>query len=217
MSSEIKRILQLHSPPDEADDASSYLQVQHNERHNHNVDALLTGLASPTQNVSQYFQPSPVLNQTKSPKTESRDSQEPTRLEAIDDFINDSWVSPSPLSAYNEEKRFNSTLQTPSWGPESPSIYLISKCALWDCSRPSEEDYCCKFHENLALSEGAPNRPPVMRPGGISVIDHLLFEALENKTEGKEVGIPTCDSAATSCIPWEAPGINLAKFWFDSI
>ncbi|KAJ1394018.1 putative transcription factor [Sesbania bispinosa] len=91
-----------------------------------------------------------------------------------------------------------------------PSAFLGPKCALWDCSRPVQgldwcQDYCSSFHAALALNEGPPGMAPVLRPGGIGLKDNLLFAALSAKAEGKEVGIPECEGAATAKSPWNAP------------
>ncbi|XP_044496682.1 transcription factor VOZ1-like isoform X2 [Mangifera indica] len=97
-----------------------------------------------------------------------------------------------------------------------PSAFLGPKCALWDCPRPAQgvdwcqgvdccQDYCSSFHADLALSEGPPGMGPVLRPGGIGLKDGLLFSALSAKAQGKDVGIPECEGAATSKSPWNAP------------
>ncbi|KAJ7968628.1 transcription factor VOZ1-like [Quillaja saponaria] len=107
-----------------------------------------------------------------------------------------------------------------------PSAFLGPKCALWDCPRPAHglewcrdycccprpaqgldwcRDYCSSFHAALALNEGPPGMGPVLRPGGIGLKDNLLFEALKAKTQGKDVGIPECEGAATTKSPWNAP------------
>ncbi|GAB4824900.1 hypothetical protein Ancab_007772 [Ancistrocladus abbreviatus] len=91
-----------------------------------------------------------------------------------------------------------------------PSAYLGPKCALWDCPRPVQGsewcmDYCSTFHAALALQEGPPGMAPVLRPGGIGLKDNLLFTALRAKTQGKVVGIPECEGAATAKCPWNAP------------
>lgn len=98
-----------------------------------------------------------------------------------------------------------------------PSAFLGPKCALWDCPRPAQgldwfQDYCSSFHAELALSEGPPGMTPIVRPGGIGLKDCLLFAALSAKAEGKDVGIPECEGAATAKSPWNAPG-KLHKFW----
>ncbi|XP_034701806.1 transcription factor VOZ1-like isoform X1 [Vitis riparia] len=91
-----------------------------------------------------------------------------------------------------------------------PSAFLGPKCALWDCPRPAQgsewcQDYCSSFHASLALNEGPPGMTPVLRPGGIGLKDGPLFSALSAKTQGKDVGIPECEGAATSKSPWNAP------------
>ncbi|PIA35093.1 hypothetical protein AQUCO_03600034v1 [Aquilegia coerulea] len=91
-----------------------------------------------------------------------------------------------------------------------PSAFLGPKCALWDCPRPAQgsdwfQDYCSSFHAALALNEGPPGMTPVLRPGGIGLKDGPLFAALGAKTQGKDVGIPECEGAATTKSPWNAP------------
>ncbi|KAK4740627.1 hypothetical protein SAY87_024215 [Trapa incisa] len=93
-----------------------------------------------------------------------------------------------------------------------PSAFLGPKCALWDCPRPAQglewcQDYCSSFHAALALNEGPPGMGPVLRPGGIGLKDGLLFAALSAKAQGKDVGIPECEGAATAKSPWNAPEI----------
>lgn len=95
-----------------------------------------------------------------------------------------------------------------------PSAFLGPKCALWDCPRPAQgsdwcqksDDYCSAYHAGLAPDEGYLGRPPVVRPGGIGLKDNLLFAALGTKAQGKDVGIPDCEGAATAKSPWNAPG-----------
>ncbi|RRT81265.1 hypothetical protein B296_00004860 [Ensete ventricosum] len=91
-----------------------------------------------------------------------------------------------------------------------PSAFLRPKCALWDCPRPARgsewfQDYCSSFHATLALNEGPPGMSPVLRPGGIDLKDGPLFAALIAKSQGKNVGIPECEGAATNRSPWNAP------------
>ncbi|XP_057764415.1 transcription factor VOZ1 [Salvia miltiorrhiza] len=94
-----------------------------------------------------------------------------------------------------------------------PSAFLGPKCALWDCTRPAlgldwcqkSDDYCSIYHAGLAPSEGYLGRPPVVRPRGIGLKDNLLFAALGAKAQGKDVGIPECEGAATTKSPWNAP------------
>lgn len=47
---------------------------------------------------------------------------------------------------------------------------------------------------------------PIVRPRGISVKDGPLFAALNAKIQGKEVGIPKCEGAASTKSTWNAPG-----------
>ncbi|KAK1378659.1 transcription factor VOZ1 [Heracleum sosnowskyi] len=92
-----------------------------------------------------------------------------------------------------------------------PSAFLGPKCALWDCPRPAQgwnedyQDYCSTFHGALAPIEGSPGMTPVLRPGGIGLKDSVLFSALKAKTEGKDVGVPVCEGAATARSPWNVP------------
>ncbi|XP_020224616.1 transcription factor VOZ1 [Cajanus cajan] len=90
------------------------------------------------------------------------------------------------------------------------SAFLAPKCALWDCFRPAKgvewcQNYCSSCHELLANNEGLPGMTPILRPGGIGVKDGPLFAAVLAKTQGKEVGIPSCEGAASTKSPWNAP------------
>lgn len=92
-----------------------------------------------------------------------------------------------------------------------PSAFMGPKCALWDCTRPAlgsewYKDYCSSFHATLASKEGSPGVTPVLRPGGISLKDKLLFVAANVKAQGKNVGIPYCEGAANTKSPWNATG-----------
>lgn len=103
-----------------------------------------------------------------------------------------------------------------------PSAFLGEKCALWDCPRPalglgwSQEphEYCSVYHAGLAPGEGYPGRAPVVRPGGIGLKDNLLFAALGAKAQGKDVGIPECEGAATTKSPWNAPGKSVVASFY---
>ncbi|MQM03801.1 hypothetical protein Taro_036584 [Colocasia esculenta] len=103
------------------------------------------------------------------------------------------------------------------------SAFLRPKCALWDCQRPAKgsdwfQDYCSSVHAILALNEGPPGMSPVLRPGGIDLKDGPLFAALIAKTQGKNVGIPECEGAATTKSPWNAPELfDLAVLEGESI
>lgn len=98
-----------------------------------------------------------------------------------------------------------------------PSAFLGPKCALWDCPRPAQgsewcQDYCSSFHATLALNEAPPGMTPVVRPCGIDLKDGPLFAALCAKIQGKNVGIPVCEGAATAKSPWNASGMSLLQF-----
>ncbi|CAK8577619.1 unnamed protein product [Lathyrus sativus] len=113
-------------------------------------------------------------------------------------------------TGYSEEEAIpHISSYLPSTCPP-PSAFLGPKCALWDCPRPAQgldwcQDYCSSFHAALALNEGPPGMAPVLRPGGIGLKDNLLFSALSAKAQGKDVGIPECEGAATAKSPWNAP------------
>ncbi|KAM1078246.1 hypothetical protein FF1_025396 [Malus domestica] len=88
------------------------------------------------------------------------------------------------------------------------SAFKRPKCALWECSRPVHvlcQDFCSSGHAHLARNEGLPGKTPVLRPWGIALKDGSLFAALNDKTQGKDVGIPDCDGAATLRSPWDDP------------
>lgn len=94
-----------------------------------------------------------------------------------------------------------------------PAAFLGPKCALWDCPRPAmgsdwcqkSQDYCSDYHASLAPNEGFLGHPPIVRPMGVGVKDNLFFQALSAKANGKDVGIPECEGAATTKSPWNAP------------
>ncbi|KAI7740871.1 hypothetical protein M8C21_021971, partial [Ambrosia artemisiifolia] len=98
-----------------------------------------------------------------------------------------------------------------------PVAFLGPKCALWDCPRPAQgwcsdrpvhgwfPDYCSGLHAATAQNEGQFGMTPVLRPKGIELKDSLLFAALSAKSQGKDVGVPECEGAATAKSPWNAP------------
>ncbi|KAL0283887.1 UNVERIFIED_CONTAM: Transcription factor VOZ1 [Sesamum angustifolium] len=81
----------------------------------------------------------------------------------------------------------------------------LSQTSAWSAWSQKSDDYCSVYHAGLAPSEGYPGTPPVVRPGGIGLKDNLLFAALSAKAQGKDVGIPECEGAATTKSPWNAP------------
>ncbi|PWA39059.1 hypothetical protein CTI12_AA575560 [Artemisia annua] len=98
-----------------------------------------------------------------------------------------------------------------------PSAFLGPKCALWDCPRPAQSwcskrpvqwwctIYCSSLHAAIAQNEGQLGMTPVIRPKGIELKDNLLFATLCAKAQGKSVGVPECEGAATAKSPWNAP------------
>ncbi|KAM7276537.1 hypothetical protein ACFE04_018403 [Oxalis oulophora] len=141
----------------------------------------------------------------------------------------DSWISNSDLAAdldshqlslHDEIDQFlidgnsvdeiNQNAANPNIFPavQLPlSAFMGPKCALWDCTRPAQggEWYCNSFHADVAYKEDPPGAKPVLRPGGISIKDSLLYSALKAKSQSKHVGIPECSGAATTKSPWNAP------------
>ncbi|XP_044467096.1 transcription factor VOZ1-like isoform X2 [Mangifera indica] len=114
-------------------------------------------------------------------------------------------LHPGTMSAFQEDYLVNDELQMIC----PPSAFMGPKCALWDCTRPAlgsewYKDYCSSFHATLASKEGSPGVTPVLRPGGISLKDKLLFVAANVKAQGKNVGIPYCEGAANTKSPWNA-------------
>ncbi|KAG5235020.1 transcription factor VOZ [Salix suchowensis] len=120
-------------------------------------------------------------------------------------FVDQCKDSPSGVDATHLVSSYLPSMFLP------PSAFLGPKCALWDCSRPAQggldwcQDYCSSFHHAVALNEGPPGLSPILRPGGIGLKDGLLFSSLSAKVEGKLVGIPECEGAATAKSPWNAP------------
>ncbi|KAM3273121.1 hypothetical protein ACQJBY_042863 [Aegilops geniculata] len=55
---------------------------------------------------------------------------------------------------------------------------------------------------------------PVIRPRGTDLKDGPLFAALSAKIQGKHVGVPVCEGAATMKSPWNAPGESLREWLF---
>jgi len=122
--------------------------------------------------------------------------------------------SPSTKLDSSEEIDNFAEFSTPSSVRVPPSAFLGPKCALWDCTRPAQGsewylDYCSNYHGTLALNEDSPGTAPVLRPGGISLKDNLLIDALRAKTQGKNVGIPVCEGAVNTKCPWNAAGESI--------
>ncbi|GJS90065.1 transcription factor VOZ1-like protein isoform X1 [Tanacetum coccineum] len=66
-------------------------------------------------------------------------------------------------------------------------------------------DYCSSLHVVNAQTEGMSGMIPVERLKSIELNDNLLISALSAKTQGKNVGVPECEGAATAKSPWNAP------------
>ncbi|GKD46985.1 reactive intermediate deaminase A, chloroplastic-like protein [Tanacetum coccineum] len=95
-------------------------------------------------------------------------------------------------------------------GPPPPSVFLGPKCALWDCPMPAQGgwslDYYSSLHAGNAQTEGMSGMISAEHLKGIDLNDNLLVVALSAKTQGKNVGVPECEGAATTKSPWNAPG-----------
>ncbi|XP_012451500.1 transcription factor VOZ1 isoform X1 [Gossypium raimondii] len=217
-SSDICRLLQLC---EEEDDATSILAVPKPEP---NDQSLQVGDTAASQelyavNQGQHECGFPLVDQCKeSPSqvcTMSINSLEgATQLEYhqfdLDQDFEHFYTGYNGTEFCREDDAMPRTYSyLPSICP-SPSAFLGPKCALWDCPRPAQGlggclDFCSSFHAALAMNEGPPGMGPVLRPGGIGLKDGLLFAALSAKTQGKDVGIPECQGAATAKSPWNAP------------
>ncbi|MFS7888869.1 putative transcription factor VOZ family [Helianthus anomalus] len=78
----------------------------------------------------------------------------------------------------------------------------------WCSDRPVQgwfPDYYSVLHVVTAQNEGQFGMAHVLRPKGIELKDSLLFDALSAKSQGKDVGVPECEGAATAKSPWNAP------------
>ncbi|PIA31280.1 hypothetical protein AQUCO_05100068v1 [Aquilegia coerulea] len=112
----------------------------------------------------------------------------------------------TPLSGESSGDQISIYIRT----VDPPPAFLGPKCALWDCSRPAKglegcQHYCDNSHLYLASEESPPGRAPIMRSGGIDLVDGHIFAALKAKAQGKVVGIPECEGAATMKCPWNSP------------
>ncbi|KAK8984511.1 hypothetical protein V6N11_047732 [Hibiscus sabdariffa] len=216
-STDICRLLQLC---EEEDDATSILAVPKPEPDNQNLQA---GDSAAFQegygvNQGQHEQGFPLVNQCKeSPSLVSampiNNLEGATQLEYhqfdLHQDFEHFYTGYNGTGFRSEDAMPHACSYLPSICPP-PSAFLGAKCALWDCPRPAQgldwsQDYCSSFHATLAMSEGPPGMTPVLRPGGIGLKDSLLFAALTAKTQGKDVGIPDCEGAATAKSPWNAP------------
>ncbi|GMG98553.1 hypothetical protein Nepgr_000393 [Nepenthes gracilis] len=215
-SSELARLLWLC---DEEDDATSVLAEPAILKHGLDVCALPAG---PTAIFDEDYHfnhaPPQDLHNMVTNSLEMTTQSDYFQFDTNHDFNNELFICPSNIEQYGGHAASDisvllSSIHTP------PSAFLGPKCALWDCPRPAQgsdryKDYCSPFHAELALKEGPPGMAPVLRPGGIGLKDGLLFNALRAKMQGKDVGIPECEGAATAKSPWNAPelfDINILK------
>ncbi|KAK8678200.1 hypothetical protein V6N13_143708 [Hibiscus sabdariffa] len=215
-SSDIYRLLQLC---EEEDDATSVLAAPKPEPNDQN---LLVGDTAAFEegygvNQGQHQRCFPLVDHCK-------DSPSGVRAMPINNLEGATQLEYHQFDLHQDFEHFytgyngtgfaeDAMLRTPSYLPSvclPPSAFLGPKCALWDCPRPAQgldwcQDYCSSFHASLAMNEGPPGMGPVLRPGGIGLKDGLLFAALSAKAQGKDVGIPECEGAATAKSPWNAP------------
>ncbi|KAF3943669.1 hypothetical protein CMV_029799 [Castanea mollissima] len=217
-SSDICRLLQLC---EEEDDATSPLAAPKPEPNDQSVQVGGDVVFQEGFNVNQGQQDHsfPLIGECKNPSSEVRDMAvnslegatqvDYNQFDLQPDFEHNfySGINGTGLTAEDAVPHTSSYL--PSICPP-PSAFLGPKCALWDCPRPAQgmewcQDYCSSFHAALAWNEGPPGMGPVLRPGGIGLKDALLFSALSAKAQGKDVGIPECEGAATAKSPWNAP------------
>ncbi|XP_004293908.1 PREDICTED: transcription factor VOZ1-like [Fragaria vesca subsp. vesca] len=217
-SSDICRLLQLC---EEEDDASSPLAAPKPEPNDQKLD---TGESLVFQegfsvNHGQQEHSFPMADQCKSSLLGVRSAGvnnlqgvnqlDYHQLDLRQSFDHNYYTCFNGTALSVEDDLSHATSYLPSICPP-PSAFLGPKCALWDCPRPAQgldwcQDYCSSFHAALALNEGPPGMAPVLRPGGIGLKDGLLFAALSAKAQGKDVGIPECEGAATAKSPWNAP------------
>ncbi|KAF5473033.1 hypothetical protein F2P56_009679 [Juglans regia] len=217
-SSDICRLLQLC---EEEDDATSPLAAPKPEPNDQSVqvrDSVMF-LEGFSVNQGQQDHGFPPIGECKNLSPEVRDVainnlEGSTHLDfhqfdLHQDFEHNFYSGFSGTSLSGEDTVPHVSSYLPSICPP-PSAFLGPKCALWDCPRPAQgldwcQDYCNSYHAALALNEGPPGMGPVLRPGGIGLKDALLFAALGAKAQGKDVGIPECEGAATAKSPWNAP------------
>ncbi|GLT80901.1 hypothetical protein SLA2020_523120 [Shorea laevis] len=215
-SSDIGRLLQLC---EEEDDATSALAAPKPEPNDQNLQFVDAGVFQENYGVNQGPQEHglPLVDHCKdSPlgahtvpvnKVEGAIQVNYHHFDLHQDFVHDFYPAFTNTDFSGDEAVISSYLPSVCL---PPSAFLGPKCALWDCPRPAQgldwfQDYCSGFHAELALSEGPPGMAPIVRPTGIGLKDGLLFAALSAKAEGKDVGIPECEGAATAKSPWNAP------------
>ncbi|XXG66760.1 hypothetical protein AAC387_Pa06g0268 [Persea americana] len=207
LSSDIRRLLQLC---EEEDDATSALAAPTNPKPE--PDDVHGGL----QADNTVFQEGYYANQA----SQGHDYQEEYHGKGVPSI----GLHPTVLN--NLEATTQLDYHQFDMYPDFPSSIFIGFNGTGQCGedgishissllpRGSEwcQDYCSSFHANLAVNEGPPGMTPVLRPGGIDLKDGPLFAALTAKTQGKDVGIPECEGAATTKSPWNAPELFNRSF-----
>ncbi|GMI91569.1 VASCULAR PLANT ONE ZINC FINGER PROTEIN, vascular plant one zinc finger protein [Hibiscus trionum] len=216
-SSDICRLLQLC---EEEDDATSVLAPPKSEPNDQNLQVEDTAVFQEGYGVNQgpHQRGFPLIDHCK-------DSPSGVNAMPINNLEGATQLEYHQFDLHQDFEHFytcyngtgftgeDAMLHTPGYLPSiclPPSAFLGPKCALWDCPRPAQglnwyQDYCSSFHSSLAMNEGPPGMGPILRPGGIGLKDGLLFAALNAKAQGKDVGIPECEGAATAKSPWNAP------------
>ncbi|ERN14021.1 transcription factor VOZ1 [Amborella trichopoda] len=222
LSSDMRRLLQLHEEDDDATSAlappaspklhcdAHNIQAQDAEFH----DDFYTNQASQQQAFHEINGREGIhsedLTNNLNDGLEGSILLEDYQFSLYQDFTNNLCLGFGMTS--REGDNLLCSIPNPPLGmcPPPPSAFLGPKCALWDCPRPAQgsewcRDYCSDLHATMALNEGPPGMTPVLRPGGIDLKDGPLFSALCARTQGKAVGIPECEGAATTKSPWNAP------------
>ncbi|XP_024378751.1 transcription factor VOZ1 isoform X2 [Physcomitrium patens] len=220
LSSDMERLLQLH---DEDDDATSKAapmpEMDDQQPYNHD---------HPNNSSSHHHQETTVLEAFARIEQSLQEDIQSTSQVAASSGGHDGIVQPSTMPQHNPVVHTMSDHFSMSAMVSPLAAYLHPKCALWDCPRPCRGGnegtfYCSSFHEELAITEGAPGMCPVVRPGGIDLKDGPLFAALAARVGGHAVGIPELQGAATSKSPWNAtdlfdvavhPGETLREWLF---
>ncbi|KDP31759.1 hypothetical protein JCGZ_12220 [Jatropha curcas] len=214
-SDDIGRLLQLY---EEQDDATSALAEQPILEHEPNVQSLNIGNFTAFEDGCLHNSEAQIHFQGFDQSNNSTIALQNVVVSTSDmntfldchQFTLDEGFNHGLSFGANDNKEFGKSAEInnlPFCPP--PSAFMGPKCALWDCSRPAQgyewfKDYCSSFHANLALNEGPPGMSPVLRPRGIGLKDNLLFDALSTKAQGKNVGIPQCEGAASTKCPWNA-------------
>lgn len=221
LSSDMKRLLQLHEEDDDASSSvAAWLGRPLSEQQRHSTLAYsdnqqvynASDLEIPEQAVEEEMLERLLRSEFTLTEPSPLSHEESLTVQAL--LISPSLSMQEPFSPRMPSNGFGCSQDENSPPFESvvsppPAAFLGPKCALWDCPRPAHgsewyQDYCSAFHASLAVSEGAVGRSPVVRPCGIDLKDGPLFSALTARSQHKAVGIPECEGAATSKSPWNA-------------